>query len=117
MRLDRNINSDRMGKYALINLRTNKVEWGDDDQFFVIKYKDKFAAKALAAYSEAVWDYVLGLREQIRVMRNNGPKRNKHWALELERLEVQASEYAEYAEEIKKEAGVAADTVNRKLPD
>jgi hypothetical protein len=28
MRLDRNINRDGCGKYALLNLRTNKIEWG-----------------------------------------------------------------------------------------
>jgi len=42
MRMDRNINQDGMGKYALINLRTNKIDW-DADEFFVIKLKDRYA--------------------------------------------------------------------------
>lgn len=59
MKLDRNVNQDGRGKYALINLRTNKVEWGGDggDQFFVLKYKDIFAAPALQAYAKACRDY------------------------------------------------------------
>lgn len=57
MKLDRNINADGKGKYALINLRTNKIEWGDseDDEFFVIKLKDKHAAAALRAYAGSVY--------------------------------------------------------------
>ena len=57
MRLDRNVNNDGKGKYALINLRTNKVEWGEnlEDEFFVIKLKDKHAAAALRAYADSVY--------------------------------------------------------------
>lgn len=56
MKLDRNKNPDGRGKYALINLRKSTVEWGDtaNDDFFVIKLKDRFAAPALRAYAEAV---------------------------------------------------------------
>lgn len=54
MKLDRNIEKNKgRGKYALINLRTNKIEFGnkgDDDEFFVIKLKDQFANFALAGY-------------------------------------------------------------------
>lgn len=41
MRLDRNVNENGKGKYALINLRTNKVEWGTDtnDEFFCSEVK------------------------------------------------------------------------------
>jgi hypothetical protein len=55
MRLDRNVNPDGRGKYALINLRTNQVEWGDKaaDEFFVLKLKDKYAMTALDAYAQA----------------------------------------------------------------
>ena len=55
MKLDRNSNPDGKGKYTLINNRTNKVEYGDtpEDEFFVIKLKDKYANAALAAYSDA----------------------------------------------------------------
>ena len=58
MKLDRNINQDGKGKYALLNLRTNKIEWGnlyDEDEFFVIKLKDKYARAALTAYANAAW--------------------------------------------------------------
>jgi hypothetical protein len=80
MKLDRNINPDGRGKYALINLRKadgipwdhptyDKVQealkmladvgvltWGNEspgDQFFVMKYKDKFTADGLGAYAVA----------------------------------------------------------------
>lgn len=55
MKLDRNVNSNGRGKYAIINLRTNLVEWGDtpDQEFFVIKLKDKYAEAALMAYANA----------------------------------------------------------------
>ena len=71
MKLDRNINPDGRGKYALLNLRDTDLrldeikvrltealgpgvlEFGDNDQteFFVIKLKDKYAAEALATYA------------------------------------------------------------------
>jgi hypothetical protein len=56
MKLDRNVNKDGLGKYALINLRTNKIEWGragEEDEFFVIKLKDVNAHAALRAYAKA----------------------------------------------------------------
>lgn len=74
MKLDRNITSPKRGKYALIKLRTAElypsppykpgdsisvaaehVDFGDteDTDFFVIRLKDKYAAKALKAYAEA----------------------------------------------------------------
>jgi len=54
MKLDRNINANGMGKYALLNLRTNQVQWGNtpDDEFFVIKLKDIGALPALLAYAK-----------------------------------------------------------------
>lgn len=77
MKLDRNIKGSLgRGKYALVNLRTGRAEhgqWGDDsdegyfvpvdaltfgvvgeeDEFFVIKLKDKYAEGALHAYANA----------------------------------------------------------------
>ncbi len=69
MKLDRNINADGRGKYALIKLRTSPiqpgtgmatvdmkdVDFGDtpETDFFVIRLKDKYAAPALAAYAGA----------------------------------------------------------------
>ncbi len=74
MKLDRNINPDGKGKYALIKLRRQEkpfsneafaaaellrsqglVDFGDtqDSDFFVIRLKDKYASKALNAYAAA----------------------------------------------------------------
>lgn len=77
MKLDRNINPDGAGKYALIKLRNlhfkgfkiidgpdgekflavpeKEIDFGDsaDTDFFVIRLKDKYAAPALAAYAFA----------------------------------------------------------------
>jgi len=77
MKLDRNVNLDGKGKYALINIRkldsfplicganvgqkfylvpVETVEWGNtpETEFFVIKLKDENAGAALLAYSQAV---------------------------------------------------------------
>ena len=57
MKLDRNENINGKGKYALLNLRTNKIEWGyvdEPDEFFVIKLRDKYAKDALEAYAAAI---------------------------------------------------------------
>jgi hypothetical protein len=73
MKLDRNINPDGRGKYALLKLRNIKLSldaiqvqaeksFGRDaldlgtypvTEFFVIKLKDKYAGPALRAYAEA----------------------------------------------------------------
>ena len=80
MKLDRNVNADGRGKYALLKLRravlyepaeTFRVtpvlkaiellereeilDWGagPDEEFFVIRLKDRFAAAALNAYADA----------------------------------------------------------------
>jgi hypothetical protein len=82
MRLDRNTNSTRRQKYALIKLRDEEMAksrgWGvinedgktrlaipqesidygntPDTDFFVIRLKDKYAGPALAAYANAAKD-------------------------------------------------------------
>lgn len=81
MRLDRNDNAKGVGKYALINLRRYRAlpadqlkeahlllgrldqlgvidngARGSDDEFFVIKLKDKYAEPALVAYANAAVD-------------------------------------------------------------
>lgn len=86
MKLDRNINTNGRGKYALLKLRklddytslepfaevakpiadaiktladAGILDWGNkpDTEFFVIRLKDKYAATALAAYAgEALKD-------------------------------------------------------------
>lgn len=76
MKLDRNINPDGKGKYALIKLRHESaimgvvenpsgepaiavndeaIDYGntEDSEFFVIRLKDKYAAPALFAYAMA----------------------------------------------------------------
>lgn len=77
MRLDRNVNTDGRGKYALIKLRStgeltpalmedgakfvidpDHVDFGDtpETDFFTIRLKDKFAGPALRAYAEAAME-------------------------------------------------------------
>lgn len=73
MKLDRNLNPDGRGKYALLKLRNTELslgtirsrvqralggqvlQFGDNSEteFFVIKLKDKYAAPALFAYADA----------------------------------------------------------------
>ncbi len=75
MKLDRNLNPNGQGKYALIKMRevvtpfesvvrhgedftiipTTAIDHGDTEgtDFFVIRLKDKYAAPALAAYAKA----------------------------------------------------------------
>lgn len=84
MKLDRDINPDGCGKYAILNLRklnqvcpgiqpfqrwspevaqalktleeAGALEWGQpgaQDEFFLIKLKDKYAAAALETYAAA----------------------------------------------------------------
>ena len=50
-----------MGKYAIINLRTNKIEYGTENpgnQFFVMKYKDRFTHAGLTGYANAIETYL-----------------------------------------------------------
>lgn len=70
MKPDRNINPDGKGKYALLKLRETgifrrdedpefvrvfekSIDFGDtaENEFFVIRLKDKYAADALSAYA------------------------------------------------------------------
>ena len=103
MKLDRNINTNGWGKYALPKLRRQAtpftpelqecaqklkdaglLDFGDNPEtdFFVIRLKDKYAAPALGAYAAAV------LRDD-----------------------------PEYAEEIFTLAGMAAAHPNQRIPD
>lgn len=84
MKLDRDINADGLGKYAVINLRKLRemcssnpflhwspevanalqtlddigaIDWGkvgEKDEFFVMKLRDKYAGHALRQYAHAV---------------------------------------------------------------
>lgn len=95
MKLDRNVNTDGRGKYALINLRDNTVQWGGtpQEQFFVLKYKDIFASHALSAYAKSVREAALKIEDA-----------------------AQRDEYLEFADQMDKEAE-AAFQVGFKLPD
>lgn len=106
VKLDRDINDDGLGKYAVINLRklqelcgnpstfewwtpgvaqalktleeVGALEWGrtgEQDEFFLIKLKDKYAKHTLEQYaaavgcedeeySQAVWELATGGQEQ-----------------------------------------------------
>jgi hypothetical protein len=80
MKLDRNVNPNKKGKYCLINLRKtpllseteavhdalvvlNKaglLHWGHEspeDQFFVMKYKDLFTQDGLLGYALAIKEF------------------------------------------------------------
>jgi hypothetical protein len=122
MKLDRNINSDGSGKYALVNLRkvralgdqsplacqvANAIDLledsgllsfgyeSPDQQFFVLKYGDKFTASALRMYAcEA---------------------RNCADAIKLAGLKEQSESLCEYAAEMRHEAQVA-EQVGCRLP-
>ena len=92
MKLDRNLTHDGKGKYALVKLRTinlqdrnkvpcdalmtlaewGKIDWGktgEQDEFFVIKLRDKYAFDALAAYAKAAEEddpeYAAEIREML----------------------------------------------------
>lgn len=78
MKLDRDENPDGKGKYALLNLRKNVIEWGEQfgpDEFFVIKLKDKYAQAALLAYAQAA--------------REDG---EHEWAREIEKMASRSGE-------------------------
>jgi hypothetical protein len=109
VKLDRNINPDGRGKYALINLRTNTVCWGGNDQFFVIKYKDAFASQALYAYAEAANNKALQLES---MSRDTTLRRAK-----AKELKKQAESLREWALEIFREAETARSYPNQKIPD
>ena len=77
MKLDRNENVNGLGKYALINLRTNEVQWGrvgNDDEFFVIKLKDRNAQEALLAYAHSIEPKDPEFAKEVRALANrSGP--------------------------------------------
>lgn len=92
MKLDRNINPTGKGKYAVINMRKidgdprtpqelaaailanpESVEWGatgSEDEFFLIKLKDRHAVAALSAYSESAAVDDVEYADQVRELAN-----------------------------------------------
>lgn len=117
MKLDRNTNTDGRGKYALLKLRRQEkpisseavtaatilkdaglLHFGNEgpgEQFFVMKYKDRFTAPALRAYAAAVMQHA-----QNPVLTPD---------------EKQRRELIEYANEINHEAE-EAERLGEKLP-
>lgn len=99
MKLDRNLNPDGKGKYALINLRKipgdprtaqdlaaailanpECVQFGrvgDPDEFWALKLKDKYAAAPLQAYADAAnvddQEYASQVRELASRAGSNSP--------------------------------------------
>ena len=122
MRLDRNINKDGSGKYALLKLRDvhvssdgdvhnaikllgerGMIHWGTEslgDQFFVMKYKDVFTAPALRAYHDAV------LRKVADLALHSAQSWNDPQALSLR----------EYESDLAAELTIA-QKVDKRLPD
>ncbi len=98
MRLDRNKNPDGRGKYAIINLRTDTIQWrGGKDDFFVLKLKDRFAGPALQAYADAVENYVKEYCEPCK------PSESAGWL--------------EYAADVRALAEQAENHPSKKTPD
>lgn len=113
MKLDRNINKDGHGKYALINLRTNMVEWGGPGGgFFVIKLHDKFAPDAFEAYAKAVRKEAKALSVKSRKRTEDTPEVDA----QKDEFEQQSLSLYEYAQEIDSLAGHARATI-QKIPD
>lgn len=81
MKLDRNINENGKGKYALLNLRTEQLEWGkvgERDEFFVIKLKDIGAPRALEGYAKAYDEFDPEWSAEIREMAKRSGAHHKH---------------------------------------
>jgi len=119
MKLDRNLNKDGSGKYALINLRKLRevrspetaralrilsdlgvVHWGDEGpgaQFWVMKYSDPFTWAALKAYALDVKSFA----ERQMAENRCPPAEYEHWM--------------EYHRELMCEV-VAAQACEHKLP-
>lgn len=113
MKLDRNVNPDGKGKYALINLRNNTVCWGGDDQFFVIKYKDAFASQALYAYAEAVSNKAVQLESLLKFKL----RRTVSGRMKNKKLQEQIASLREYALEMFDESELARRWPGQKIPD
>lgn len=142
MQLDRNKNPDGKGKYALVHLRRltdpSQEKPGDaafecakairvlrdhgvltlgsespEDQFFVMKYGDRFTTSGLMGYAS-------GVRLQIQMLMDRRTKAKSslegpELALEVNSIESQIKELLEYALQIEREAFCASP--GNKIPD
>lgn len=122
MKLDRNINTDGSGKYALVKMRSLNVSSDGDvhnafrllvenglihfgnegpgEQFFVMKYKDMFTVSGLEGYATAV-------------ILEAGKVENEH---NFSKNDPAVESLQEYADEIFKEAREAQRHGTR-IPD
>lgn len=118
MKMDRNLNADGRGKYALILMRNmppvgglqrdavekafetlqqaGMLDYGaaeSPSEFFLIRLKDKYAMDALAAYADAV------MRES-RVATDPAKEKDLYeWAIEVRRLVARAGELSPFCKQ------------------
>lgn len=113
MKLDRNINGDGKGKYALIRLRDiemdseamsllrrledlGHLDWGcvgHYDEFFVVKLRDRFSPGAIKGYADAVMD-----ASQLEA----DPTKAKdlaQWAIQVQSMGERAGDLSPYCKE------------------
>jgi hypothetical protein len=113
MKLDRNINGDGKGKYALVRLRDidagseaaallqrlhalGHLDWGcvnDPDEFFVVKLRDRFAPGAIKGYADAVMD---------ASQKETDPAKSKdlaQWAIQVIGMNQRAGDLSPYCKE------------------
>ena len=113
MKLDRNVNKDGKGKYAVVRLREiekgteayallqrlhelGHLDWGrvgDPDEFFVIKLRDKYSSAAIQGYSDAV---MTDAAKQVSIAKYDGLVK---YALEVQRLGERAGALSEFCKE------------------
>lgn len=137
MKLDRNKNEDGTGKYALILMRklddeakaelkakadhhgfnskimalpVKSIDDGRYNQFFVIRYRDKFAAAALQAYACAVRDEAISLKATAEWVAQKISRQAAEQAFK------EADDLFEFADEMDREAQAARGTQGKKLP-
>lgn len=113
MKLDRNINQDGKGKYALVRLRgiepnseamvllqklasLGHVDFGDvgaPDEFFVIKLRDVYSPEAIRAYADAVMEAARGEVDPDKA------KGMAQYALDVQRLNQRSGSLSEFCKE------------------
>lgn len=130
MKLDRNMNPDGRGKYALVNMRKLKeadsyydglvselheagiLTFGNEspgDQFFVMKHKDVFTTHGLIGYGEAAMLRAFALKNEAANRREASEEVRKALREQSDSLEAYAGEIYDQAKH--------AERVASKLPD
>jgi len=133
MKLHRNTNADGRGKYALVNLDLLKQDprlqgmldflkeagvltYGNEEpgeQFFVMKYKDKFTARGLEGYANAVRSRILICQDNLAALAGVDGERADRLRQENQ---AQLDDLTEWVAEIEAEA-LKADKLGVKFPD